>query len=184
MLTHKIVSKLLGKEIRIRILIFFPSRISDPGIKKVPDPRSGSTTLVFCLLLDGTGTVDTFTSVFKIWSHKEVTELWRSRISLIFLRDNRRIRIRTNNYESGIPKTHGSVGSGSGTGTLTSAYTILTTGIYSTVVLLLTPYKQLGSIAHWTEPVFRFRINLIRIQIQHFRLIRIQSGSRVLMTKF
>jgi hypothetical protein len=30
----------------IRILIFYPSRIPDPGIKKTPDPGSGSATLV------------------------------------------------------------------------------------------------------------------------------------------
>ncbi len=41
-LTQKIVSKLL--EIWSGILIFYPSRISDPGFKKVPDP--GSATLL------------------------------------------------------------------------------------------------------------------------------------------
>jgi hypothetical protein len=30
----------------ILILTFYPSRISDPGVKKVPDPGSGSATLV------------------------------------------------------------------------------------------------------------------------------------------
>jgi hypothetical protein len=30
---------------RIRILTFYPSRILDPGVKKVPDPGSGSATL-------------------------------------------------------------------------------------------------------------------------------------------
>jgi hypothetical protein len=29
----------------IRILIFYPSRIPDPGVKKAPDPGSGSVTL-------------------------------------------------------------------------------------------------------------------------------------------
>jgi hypothetical protein len=32
---------------RIRILIFYPSRIPDPGVKKAPDPGSGSTVLDF-----------------------------------------------------------------------------------------------------------------------------------------
>jgi hypothetical protein len=31
---------------RIRILIFYPSRIPDPGVKKAPDPGSGSATLL------------------------------------------------------------------------------------------------------------------------------------------
>jgi hypothetical protein len=30
---------------RIRILIFYPSRIPDPGVKKAPDSESGSLTL-------------------------------------------------------------------------------------------------------------------------------------------
>jgi hypothetical protein len=30
-----------------RILIFYPFRIPDPGVKKVPDPGSGSATLNF-----------------------------------------------------------------------------------------------------------------------------------------
>jgi hypothetical protein len=33
---------------RVRILIFYPSRIPDPGVKKAPDPRSA--TLVQSLL--------------------------------------------------------------------------------------------------------------------------------------
>ncbi len=43
---------------RIRILIFYPSRITDPGVKKAPDPGSGSATAptqktsnIFLLLL-------------------------------------------------------------------------------------------------------------------------------------
>ncbi len=35
---------------RIRILTFYPSRIPDPGVKKAPDPGSGSATLVDSLL--------------------------------------------------------------------------------------------------------------------------------------
>jgi hypothetical protein len=50
-LTQKIVSKLFGTIIRVvypgsRILVFYPSRIPDPGVKKAPDPGSGSATLV------------------------------------------------------------------------------------------------------------------------------------------
>ncbi len=37
-----------GSRIRIRILTFYPSRIPDQGVKKAPDPGSGSATLVFC----------------------------------------------------------------------------------------------------------------------------------------
>jgi hypothetical protein len=33
---------------RIRMLTFCPSRIPDPGVKKAPDPGSGSATLFFC----------------------------------------------------------------------------------------------------------------------------------------
>jgi hypothetical protein len=32
---------------RIRMPTFYPSRIPDPGVKKAPDPGSGSATLVF-----------------------------------------------------------------------------------------------------------------------------------------
>ncbi len=32
---------------RIRMLIFYPSQIPDPGVKKAPDPGSGSATLDF-----------------------------------------------------------------------------------------------------------------------------------------
>ncbi len=35
----------LGCSSRIRILIFYPSRIPDPRVKKAPDPGSGSATL-------------------------------------------------------------------------------------------------------------------------------------------
>jgi hypothetical protein len=35
----------LGSRSRIRILIFYPSRIPDPGVKKALDPGSGSGTL-------------------------------------------------------------------------------------------------------------------------------------------
>jgi hypothetical protein len=35
-----------GCSSRIRILTFYPSRIPDPGVKKAPDPGSGSATLV------------------------------------------------------------------------------------------------------------------------------------------
>jgi hypothetical protein len=31
---------------RIRMLTFYPSRIPDPGVKKEPDPGSGSATLL------------------------------------------------------------------------------------------------------------------------------------------
>jgi hypothetical protein len=31
---------------RIRMLTFYPSRIPDPGVKKAPDPGSGSATLL------------------------------------------------------------------------------------------------------------------------------------------
>jgi hypothetical protein len=31
-----------GPGFRIRILIFYPSRIPDPGVKKAPDPRSAT----------------------------------------------------------------------------------------------------------------------------------------------
>jgi hypothetical protein len=34
-----------GSRFRIRILIFYPSRILDPGVKKTPDPGSGFATL-------------------------------------------------------------------------------------------------------------------------------------------
>jgi len=34
-----------GFRSRVRILIFYPSRITDPGFKKAPDPGSGSATL-------------------------------------------------------------------------------------------------------------------------------------------
>ncbi len=34
----------------IRILILYPSRIPDPGVKKAPDPGSGSATLLLLLL--------------------------------------------------------------------------------------------------------------------------------------
>jgi hypothetical protein len=36
-----------GSGSRIRILIFYPSRI--PGVKRAPDPGSGSATLIFCV---------------------------------------------------------------------------------------------------------------------------------------
>ncbi len=42
----KIVSKLSEKLSRIRILIFYPSRTPDLGVKKAPNPGSGSATLV------------------------------------------------------------------------------------------------------------------------------------------
>ncbi len=35
-----------GCSSRIRILTFYPSRIPDPGVKKAPDPGSGSSTLL------------------------------------------------------------------------------------------------------------------------------------------
>jgi hypothetical protein len=39
-----------GCSSRILILIFYPSRIPDPRVKKAPDPRSGAATLDFCRL--------------------------------------------------------------------------------------------------------------------------------------
>jgi hypothetical protein len=36
-----------GCSSRIQILIFYPSRISDPGVKKAPDPGSGFAILAF-----------------------------------------------------------------------------------------------------------------------------------------
>jgi hypothetical protein len=50
--TQKTVFYTLGNMIRvvlfrIRILIFYPSRIPHPGVKKAPDPGSGSATLIF-----------------------------------------------------------------------------------------------------------------------------------------
>jgi len=39
-----------GCSTRIRILIFYPFRIPDPGVKKPPDPESGSATLVLIYL--------------------------------------------------------------------------------------------------------------------------------------
>jgi hypothetical protein len=33
---------------RIRMLTFYPSRIPGPGVKKAPDPGSGSATLIDC----------------------------------------------------------------------------------------------------------------------------------------
>ena len=36
----------LESESRIRILIFYPSQIPDSGVKKAPDPGSGSATLI------------------------------------------------------------------------------------------------------------------------------------------
>jgi hypothetical protein len=48
-LTYKLVSKLLeicfGLFIPDPDLTFYPSRIPDPGVKKAPDPGSGSATL-------------------------------------------------------------------------------------------------------------------------------------------
>jgi hypothetical protein len=35
-----------GCSSRIRILIFYPSRVPDPGVKKAPDPGSGSARLI------------------------------------------------------------------------------------------------------------------------------------------
>ncbi len=35
-----------GSGTKIRILIFYPSRIPDPGVKKAPDPGSDSATLL------------------------------------------------------------------------------------------------------------------------------------------
>jgi hypothetical protein len=53
-LTQKIVSKLSeydpGCSSRIRILILYPSRIPDPGVKKTPDPGSGSAALTALVL--------------------------------------------------------------------------------------------------------------------------------------
>jgi hypothetical protein len=37
---------------RIRILTFYPSRIPGPGIKKAPDPGSGSATLTLTSVAD------------------------------------------------------------------------------------------------------------------------------------
>ncbi len=36
-----------GCSSRIRILIFYPSQIPDPGVEKAPDPESGSATLIY-----------------------------------------------------------------------------------------------------------------------------------------
>ncbi len=38
---------------RIRILTFYPSRIPDPGVKKAPDPGSGTLILGLSGYLDG-----------------------------------------------------------------------------------------------------------------------------------
>jgi hypothetical protein len=35
-----------GSGFRIQIWFFYPSRITDPGVKKAPEPRSGSATLL------------------------------------------------------------------------------------------------------------------------------------------
>ncbi len=43
-----------GCSSRIRILIFYASRIPYPGVKKAPDPGSGSATLVLSLCTTGT----------------------------------------------------------------------------------------------------------------------------------
>ena len=40
-----------GCSSRKRMLSFYPSRIPDPGVKKAPDPGSGSATLLF--IIDG-----------------------------------------------------------------------------------------------------------------------------------
>ncbi len=45
---QKIVSKPSNIWSGIRILIFYPSRIPDSGVKKTLDPRYGSATLIFC----------------------------------------------------------------------------------------------------------------------------------------
>jgi hypothetical protein len=37
--------RVVDPEPRIRMLTFYPSRIPDPGVKKAPDPGSGSATL-------------------------------------------------------------------------------------------------------------------------------------------
>jgi hypothetical protein len=39
-------SQIPDPKYQIQILIFYPSRIPDPGVKKAPDPRSGSAILV------------------------------------------------------------------------------------------------------------------------------------------
>ncbi len=41
-----------GCSSRIRILIFYPSLIPDPGVKKAPDPGSGSATLNYLHFLE------------------------------------------------------------------------------------------------------------------------------------
>ncbi len=48
---------------RIRMLTFYPSRIPDPGVKKAPDPGSGSATLP---LVWGLGTADLTAGVARI----------------------------------------------------------------------------------------------------------------------
>jgi hypothetical protein len=42
-----------GCSSRIRMLTFYPSRIPDPGVKKAPDPGSGSATLHIMLVFLG-----------------------------------------------------------------------------------------------------------------------------------
>ncbi len=56
-----------GYSSRIRILIFFPSRIPDPGIKKAPDPASGSTTLQKAQIFMR---FQMFVQMFQIWTLK------------------------------------------------------------------------------------------------------------------
>jgi hypothetical protein len=51
--TQKIVSKISEKLSGMFVPdpdldFFYPSQIPDPGVKKAPDPGSGSATLVFC----------------------------------------------------------------------------------------------------------------------------------------
>ncbi len=42
---------------RIRILTFYPSRILDQGVKKAPDPGSGSATLIIIIIIINGGCV-------------------------------------------------------------------------------------------------------------------------------
>jgi hypothetical protein len=92
------------REILVRIhprsgpLLMDPDPAPDPAIFIIDLLDPNKKLLFFCLLpLEGT-----FTSFFKIKSQKEVTKKQQeSRFVLLFLLDDRRIRIRTSTNESG-----------------------------------------------------------------------------------
>ncbi len=62
-----------GSGFRIQIWIFYPSRITDPGVKKAPDPGSGSATLLIMQkkMYKRTSTFTNPESLRNIWIEHE-----------------------------------------------------------------------------------------------------------------